>query len=164
MDERGEHDVELLEAGEDAAEALEATEQPLDFVASPVDGFAVVPSRVRAVRVGRDNRREAQIKGQLPRLVAFVGPIHDQMQVSVRCAQHSEQLASLGRVASLARRQRKRYGRSSIRGNHMNLGGPAAAGLADRLRAVFFSAPVPSGCTLTMVLSNATDSILMRTI
>ena len=33
----------------------------------------------------------------------------------------------------------------------MNLGGPASTRLADGLRAVFFSAPVPSGCTLTMV-------------
>ena len=55
-------------------------------------------------------------------------------------------------------------GRSSIRGNHMNLGGPSAARLANGLGAVFFRAPVPSGCTLTAVLSKATASILMRTI
>ena len=35
----------------------------------------------------------------------------------------------------------------------MNLGGPSAARLADGLRAVFFRAPVPSGWTLTAVLS-----------
>ena len=46
----------------------------------------------------------------------------------------------------------------------MNLGGPAAPGLADGLRSVFFNAPVPSGCTLTMVLSIETASSLMRTI
>ncbi len=62
------------------------------------------------------------------------------------------------------RGKRERYGRSSIRGNHMNLGGPAAAGLADGLRAVFFRAPVPSGCTLTAVLSIDNASSLMRTI
>jgi len=38
----------------------------------------------------------------------------------------------------LAGRQRKRYGRASIRGNHMNLGGPSAARLANGLRTVFF--------------------------
>ena len=32
----------------------------------------------------------------------------------------------------------------------MNLGGPSTAGFADRLRTVFFNAPVPSGCTFTM--------------
>ena len=37
----------------------------------------------------------------------------------------------------------------SIRGNHMNLGVPSAAGLSNRLRAVFLKAPVPSGCTFT---------------
>ena len=81
-----------------------------------------------------------------------------------RLAQTAEQLATFGRVVGLARGQRKGYGRSSIRGNHMNLGGPSAAGLADGLRAVFFRAPVPSGWTLTAVLSKATASILMRTI
>jgi hypothetical protein len=45
----------------------------------------------------------------------------------------------------------------------MNLGVPSAARLADGLRAVFFSAPVPSGCTLMLVLSSDTASILMRT-
>src|SRR3954462_3111430 len=44
----------------------------------------------------------------------------------------------------------------------MNLCGPSAARLSDGLRAVFFRAPVPSGWTLTMVLSRETASILMR--
>ena len=163
MNKRGEHDVELLEAGEDASESLQATEQPLYFIASPVDRLAVVPGGDSS-RLGWHHGGEAQVKRQLPRLVTLVRPVHDQMHAPIRAAQRSQQLAALGRVVRLARRQGKRYGRSSIRGNHMNLGGPAAAGLADRLRAVFFSAPVPSGCTLTTVLSSATDSILMRTI
>jgi hypothetical protein len=41
MDKRGEHYVELLEAGEDSAEALPASKQPLDFVAPLVDRLAV---------------------------------------------------------------------------------------------------------------------------
>ena len=45
---------------------------------------------------------------------------------------------SLGRIMGLARGQSKRYGRSSIRGNQMNLGGPSAAGLTNGVRAVFF--------------------------
>ena len=57
----------------------------------------------------------------------------------------------------------KGHGRPSIRGNHMNFGGPSAAGLADGLRSVFFNAPVPSGCTFTIVLSSDTASIRMRT-
>ena len=46
----------------------------------------------------------------------------------------------------------------------MNLGSPASTRLADGLRAVFFSASVPSGCTLTMVLSSDRASILIRMI
>ena len=37
----------------------------------------------------------------------------------------------------LTGRQAERHGRSSIRGNHMNLGVPSASGLADGLPAVF---------------------------
>jgi hypothetical protein len=50
-------------------------------------------------------------------------------------------------------------GLPSIRGNQMNLGGQTATGFANGLRAVFFNAPVPSGCTFTMVLSN--DNVLV---
>src|ERR1700761_2164512 len=55
----------------------------------------------------------------------------------------------------MAGRQGEGYGRSSIRGNQMNLGVPSAARLADGLRSVFFRAPVPSGCTLIEVESSA---------
>ncbi len=65
---------------------------------------------------------------------------------------------------SLARRERKGYGRSSIRGNHMNFSCPSASGLSDRLWPVFFSAPVPSGCTFTAVLSSDIASMLRRMI
>ena len=86
-----------------------------------------------------------QVERQLACLVAFVGAVHEEVQRAVGRAESIEQLASLGAVARLPRRQRERYGRSSIRGNQMNLGGPAASGLADGLGAVFFNAPVPSG-------------------
>ena len=39
-------------------------------------------------------------------------------------------------------------GRSSICGNHMNLGGPSSPGLADGLRSVFFNAPRAIGMHL----------------
>ena len=60
--------------------------------------------------------------------------------------------------------EREGHGRSSICGNHMNLGSPSAPRLSDRLWSVFFNAPVPSGCTLTMVLSIETALSLTRTI
>ena len=46
----------------------------------------------------------------------------------------------------------------------MKLGSPSTAGLADGLWSVFLTAPVPSGCTLTEVLSNETTSSLTFTI
>jgi hypothetical protein len=42
-----------------------------------------------------------------------------------------QQRASFWRIASLAGGQRERYGCSSIRGNHMNLGGPSATGFSN---------------------------------
>ena len=56
-----------------------------------------------------------------------------------------EKLAPFRRVVRLSGREREGQGRPGIRGNHMKLGGPASTGSADRLGAVFFSAPVPSG-------------------
>jgi len=163
MNKRGEHYVELLESGKDSSEALESAKEALDFVAPLVNRLAVVPGG-DAIALGRHDGFETQVESQLPGLVTLVGAVHDQVHRAIGPAKRLEQFASLGSVVRLARRERKRYGRSSIRGNHMNLGGPSASGLADGLRAVFFSAPVPSGCTLTMVLSSATDSILIRTI
>jgi hypothetical protein len=44
MNEDGEHDVELVEPGEDSTESFEPTEQPLDFVTPFVHRLAVVLS------------------------------------------------------------------------------------------------------------------------
>src|SRR5712691_3373705 len=157
------HHVELLESREDSTESLQTSEQSLDLVSALVHGSIVFPRRdAGAERWHYGNK--AEVKGELPRLVALVCPVHQQVQRPGRLAQMAQQLAPLGRIVGLARRQGKRYGRSSIRGNHMNLGSPSAAGFANGLGAVFFRAPVPSGCTFTMVLSKATASILIRTI
>ena len=163
MDKATKHYVELLEAGEDAPETLESAEQAFDLVAALVDCLAVVPGGdPRAERW--DDRGKPEVEGQLPGLVSLIGPIHDQVNLPVRATECGKKLSSLGGVVRLPGREGKRYGRSSIRGNQMNLGVPSAAGLADGLRAVFFSAPVPSGCTLMLVESSDTASILMRTI
>ena len=162
-DESKEDDIEFIEAGEGSTEALEPAEEPLDFIALAVDGFVVLPW-LQAVALGRHYRNKAEIQGQLPGLVVLLGAVHNQMQRRGQRPRARQQLmASLG-VGGLTVRERKGYGRSSIRGNQMNLGGPSATGLADGLRSVFFNAPVPSGCTLTMVESRETASILMRTI
>ena len=108
--------------------------------------------------------RIPQIKGQLAGLIALVGPVHQQVRSRALWPKTGQQFSSFRRVVGLPRGERDRYGGSSIRGNHMNLGGPTASGLADGLWSVFLRAPVPSGWTLTMVLSIDTASILIRTI
>src|SRR5271170_363446 len=104
----------------------------------------------RRLLLGGNDRDEAEIQRQLAGFVVFVGAVHDQMQRGRQRTDAAQQLASLDGVGGLAGREREGYGRSSIRGNHMNLGCPSAPGLSDRLGSVFFNAPVPSGCTFTM--------------
>jgi hypothetical protein len=138
VEESEKDDVEFIEAGEDAAEAFESAEEPLDLVALAVHGFVVLPGP-QAIAFGRNDRDKAKLQSQLEGLVVLVGAVHDEVQ---RCGQRSDaaqQFAAFDRVGGLARRESKGYGRSSIRGNHMNLGGPSAAGFSDGLRAVFFA-------------------------
>ena len=77
--------------------------------------------------LGRNHGRISQRQSQLACFVAFVCAVHDETKRSILLAQTIEQLASFRGIMGLAWGKRERYGRSSIRGNHMNLGGPAAA-------------------------------------
>ncbi|MBC8009361.1 MAG: hypothetical protein H7067_04605 [Burkholderiales bacterium] len=65
-------------------------------------------------------------------------------------------LASFGAIAALAGGEAKAEGVDIIRGNQMNLGVPPSSRFTDGPRAVFFSAPVPSGWSLMLVLSSNT--------
>ena len=98
-----------------------------------------------------------------PTMVAGVIEQATRLDPTLDGAQALKRSPAFGRVASLARRQAEHHGCSRIRGNQMNLGVASAPGLADDLRSAFFSAPVPSGCTLMLVLTSDTASILMRT-
>jgi hypothetical protein len=62
------------------------------------------------------------------------------VQRTIWRAQTFQQFAALGPVVRLAWRQRERYGRARVRGDKVDLGVPAATGLADSLRTVFLSA------------------------
>ena len=93
----------------------------------------------------RTHRREPQPQRQLAGRVALVGPIHHQRQRLALDSQALEQLAPLGRIRGLARRQRTRHRCAILRGNQMHLGGPARAGFAEGLGPVLFRAPVPPG-------------------
>jgi hypothetical protein len=92
-----------------------------------------------------DSRNHAQIEHQLPGFIAFVGAVHQQWKALRHGAQLFQQGPPMRRIVVVSGRQRKRYGRSSIRRNHMNLGIPSAAGFSNGLWSVFFKAPVPSG-------------------
>ena len=156
-----EHGIELVEAAEDAAKALEPAEQPLDLVSAAVPGLAVRPG-CDPSRERRNDWGEAEIEGELAGFIAFICSIHDDAATRRQLWQGPQQVAAGWGIAGLPSCQGERDGGPSIRGNHMNFGGPSGSGLADGLGAVFFRAPVPSGCTLTIVLSRLTDSILMR--
>ena len=163
MDKSQEHDVEFFESREDAAKAFESAKQSFDFVASSVHGAIVIP-RCDSILLRRNDWNKAKVKRQLSCVVAFVRTIHQQVNWPRCRPQPAQQATTFGRIVGIARRQRKCNGRSSVCGNQVDLSCPTAPGFTYRLRAVFFNAPVPSGCTLTEVLSSDTASILMRTI
>jgi hypothetical protein len=102
--------------------------------------------------------------GQLPRRIAFIRPIHSQVDRARHSPDAVPPLPPLGRIVGLARGQGNCDGRSRLRGHQMNRGRPSAAGPATGVRAVFCNAPVPSGWTLTLVRSKATASIFTRRI
>lgn len=76
VDEGHEHHVELVEPGEDPAEAFEAAEEPLDLVPPRVHEAIVLPG-FDSARIRRHDRHEAEVEHQLPRFGPFIGPIHD---------------------------------------------------------------------------------------
>jgi len=140
MDKGQEHHIEFLEAREDATEAFEPTEQPLDFITPAVHGTVVLPSG-NAVLLRGNNRNEAQVERQLPGIVSFVGSVHQQMNRPGRRAKPIQQVASFRRIVGIARRKGESDSRPGIGCHQMNLGGPAATRLAYGLRAVFLERP-----------------------
>jgi hypothetical protein len=71
------HRVELLEAGEDSAKAVEPTEQALDFVAATIHNAILFPDSHPVALRGNDGRK-TQIKRQLPSFIPLAGTIHQQ--------------------------------------------------------------------------------------
>src|SRR5208282_6714446 len=158
-----EDDVEFLKSGEYATEALQSAEDPFYFVALLVE-FTIILPGIKVVGFGRNHWNHAEIEHQLSRFIALIGFIHEHWKAFWHWAKILQQRPAFWRIMRVSRRKGEDYGRSSIRGNHMNFGVPSAAGFADSLGAIFFNAPVPSGWTLTEVESSEKASILMRTI
>lgn len=101
VDKSDKHDVELFEPREDAAKALEPAKQPFDLVAPLVHGAVVCPRR-GPVLLGWHHGDQAEVKRQLPSLVAFVRPVHQQVQRPRSVAQPPQEFAPLGRVVGRA--------------------------------------------------------------
>ena len=125
QDETQEEHIKFVEAREDAPKALQPSEQPLDLVAPLVQLLVVFPWVDSGGEWG-NNGSKSQLQCELARLVALVCTIHHYRQVLLLRPQAVEQLAALRCVVGLSRGKGEGHGRSSICGNHMNLGGPAA--------------------------------------
>jgi len=78
MDARNEQDIEFFKPREDAPKSLEPTEQPFDLIASLLQGSIVLPGR-ESIVLGRHHRHIPSLHGQFPRRVAFIRPIHQQV-------------------------------------------------------------------------------------
>src|ERR1039457_7201741 len=104
--------------------------QALEFVASTVHSLVILP-RLETLRAGWNHWKEAEVQGQLQGFIVFVSAIHDPMQERGQGADTTQPFAALDGVGGLSRGKGEGYGRSSICGNHMNLGGPSAPRLAD---------------------------------
>jgi len=78
VEESEEDDIEFVEAREDAAEAFEPAEEPLDLVALAVQGLIVEPG-MQAIAARGDHREEAKVQSQLERGVILVGAVQDEM-------------------------------------------------------------------------------------
>ena len=74
----------------------------------------------------------------LRNLQGSIGKKHSQGKLFRHGSQFEQQLPTAGRIVLIARRLRQGYGRSRIRGNQMNFGGPSAARPADGLGSVSF--------------------------
>ena len=79
VEEREKDNIELVEAGEDAAEALKSAEEPLNLIASAVHGAIVLPG-FQAIVAGRRHGNPAEIERQLPGLVIFIGAVHQEIE------------------------------------------------------------------------------------
>ena len=136
--------IELFGSREEARESLQAAKQALHFVPARVH-LPVVYPKVQAAAAGRNDGNEAEFENQLAGVVVLIEAIHHRCRLDGGLLRLRQELAADKCVMGPARRERESNGRSSIHGNQMSLRGPAASGLANRLRADLFRAAVPSG-------------------
>jgi hypothetical protein len=83
--------------------------------------------RFQTIEAGRHHRDVAKIQHQLQGGVVVLGGIQDQVQGRGQGSNAGQPFAAFPRSRGLTGGESEGYGRSSNRGNHMNLGGPSAA-------------------------------------
>ena len=76
VEESEKHDVELVEAREDAAESLESAEESLDLVAAAIKHAVVFP-RLQAVALGRHDGNPSKFQSELACLVVLIGAVYE---------------------------------------------------------------------------------------
>jgi len=141
--------IELFVSGGDATEFLEPPEKPLDEIARLVQPLAVAP-RCDAIGPWRDDRLGALVVQQFNERVSVVALVGDHGGGLLGAG---DQRGRFGNVGFLPAGEREGDRVALLIGKHMELGAPAAAGVSEALRAVFFSAPAACGWARTIVLS-----------
>ena len=99
--ESGEHHIEFIETREDAPEALEPTEEPLDFVAAAVEQVVLFP-RLQTGPTGRHDGNPSKIQRQLAGLIVLIGAIDQQRERLGQRPQSGQQIAALRSVVRWA--------------------------------------------------------------
>src|SRR4051812_36666231 len=106
VEEGKKHDIEFIEAREEAAEAFETPEEPLDLVAPAVHGFVILPRR-QTIALGRDHGNPAELQGQLAGRIVFVSAVHDEIERRRQRSDAAQKLAALHRVRGFSGRERE---------------------------------------------------------
>ena len=157
-----ENNIQLIVASSNTTKPFDPAEKTLDLVPSLVK-LCIIPPGFLRVALGRNDRLQPAFFRKTTCRRPTIGLIHQQLASGgQQLPQHLYQLAAFRAIMGIAGREMKNQRTVGTRGNQMNLGGPSSPGLSDRLRSPFFKAPVPSGWTLTQVLSRHTASSLMR--
>jgi len=144
--------IQLVIACKYPAEAFEPPEIALYLIALLIALFIIFP-RFFTIRFWRNDRDKPFFDNLCPCAVAFVSSVHQHIGLFRQAHCLFEQQFPLRCIMGIAGGKRKNYSRTVRCGDHMNFGGESAARPSDTLSASFFKAPVPSGCTLTVVLS-----------
>src|ERR1700679_3085106 len=102
MDEAEKHDIELIEPGKDATEALQAAEQSFHFVTTLVH-FSVIRPRLKTIAFRGNNGNKAKVERQLACLITFVSLVHQQVQWLINRAKALQQSTPHRSITSLPR-------------------------------------------------------------